>query len=142
MNVHFVREHAGDRISPEKIKVMHDEDTIKCLKWYERHPHVQTFSDAVLTLLKESGKKNTEFSTKNRIHADLISELENDKYYVPSKGNAVILCIALRLTLPHTRELLALGGYNLTNSRKSDLIIRYCIENKIYNMQDISYLLK
>lgn len=142
MNVHFVREHASDRISPEKIKVMHDEDTIKCLKWYENHPKVQTFSDAVLTMLRESSKKNSEFFSKHRFHADLISELENDRYYVPSKGNAVIICIALRLSLPHARELLALGGYNLTNSRKSDLIIRYCIENKIYHLQDITYLLK
>lgn len=142
MNVHFVREHAGDRYSPDKLRLMKDPEAMECLRWYSQHPEIKTFADAVAAYMKKSGRRTSDFGTKYRIHADVLGEIANNPDYEPTKGTVAVLCFAFRLTLPHAKELLAFAGYTLSNSRKSDLIIRYCLENKIYSLQEINYLMK
>jgi hypothetical protein len=44
--------------------------------------------------------------------------------------------------LNQVQELLGLAGYSLSNSDTGDLIVRFCIEKKIYNLLYVNEALK
>ena len=61
--------------------------------------------------------------------------------YIPKKKTIVALAIALRLNLDDTRDLLNSAGLALTNNSKADLIVRFCLENGIYDIFEVNALL-
>lgn len=56
----------------------------------------------------------------------------------PSLKILLTLAIGLRLSLEETFEFLSLAGYVLSSSYTYDIIIIFCIKNKIYDVFDIN----
>ena len=48
------------------------------------------------------------------------------------------MAIGLQLDLIQTQKLLKKAGYALTRSSKADLVVEYCIKNKIYSVTFIN----
>ena len=71
----------------------------------------------------------------------LFSKIRNNPDYRPTKPTAIALALALELDLEGTRDLIGRAGYALTNSSKFDLIIRYFIEQRRYNVVEINTVL-
>ena len=69
------------------------------------------------------------------------SKIRNNPHYKPTKPTAIALAIALELDLADTRDLIGRAGFALTNSSKLDLIVRYFIENRNYNILEINMAL-
>ena len=61
--------------------------------------------------------------------------------YIPAKRTIIALALAMELTLEQTQELLNAGGYTLSNTILSDLIIEICIKEDIYDINDINFIL-
>lgn len=101
----------------------------------------ESFSQMVLRKIKEKGIKNADCYKKANIDKKLFSKIANDVHYNPKKTTAVALAISLELSLEETNELLAKAGYVLSRSNYFDIIIRYCIEHKIYNIHDVNIIL-
>ena len=57
------------------------------------------------------------------------------------KNNLVKLCIALELNIDETNKVLGSAGYILSTNKDFDLVLRYFIINKDYNLQTINEIL-
>lgn len=99
------------------------------------------FTETLLSLIKESGQKNSVIYKKANLTKQHFSKIINDPNYKPTKATAIALALALELDLDGTRDLIGRAGYALTNSSTFDLIIRYFIENKQYNVIEINITL-
>lgn len=99
------------------------------------------FTQTLLDLIDKSGKKDSEIYKKACLSKQLFSKIRKNPDYRPTKATALALAIALELDLEQTRDLIGRAGYALSNSSKFDLIIRYFIEQKIYNVVQINMAL-
>ena len=99
------------------------------------------FTETLLSLIEKSGHKNSVIYKKANISKQHFSKLMNDPDAKPSKQTAIALALALELNLEQTRDLIGRAGYALTNSSTFDLIIRYFIEHRSYNIIEINIAL-
>lgn len=98
----------------------------------------ETFCTKLLERADKSGLLDSDIYKKAGIDRRHFSKIRCDKYYQPKKATAIALCIALELDMDQTKELLGLAGYSLTNSDTGDLIIKFCIERKIYDLIEVN----
>jgi len=96
------------------------------------------FSETLLKLIDQTGKKDSEIYAKANVTRQHFSKIRNNPHYKPTKATAIAFAIALELDLEQTRDLIGRAGYALTNSSKFDVIIMYFIGEKNYNLFDIN----
>ena len=99
------------------------------------------FSETLLKLIDKSGKKDSQIYKRANLSKQHFSKIRNNPDYKPTKPTALALALALELNLEETRDLIGRAGYALTNSSKFDLIIRYFIERKVYDVVQINLTL-
>ena len=99
------------------------------------------FTETLLKLIDKTGKKDSQIYKKALLSKQHFSKIRNNPDYKPTKPTAIALALALELDLEETKDLIGRAGYALTNSSKFDLIIRYFIENKNYNIVEINMAL-
>ena len=96
------------------------------------------FSETLLKLIDRSGKKDAEVYKKANVDRKLFSKIRNNPDYKPSKPTAVAFAIALELSLPEMRDLIARAGSALSASSKFDVIIEYFIMQRDYDIFKIN----
>ena len=99
------------------------------------------FTETLLKLIDKSGKKDSEIYKKANLSKQHFSKIRNNPGYKPTKATALALAIALELNLEETQDLIGRAGYALTNSSKQDLIVKYFILRRNYNIVDINLAL-
>ena len=99
------------------------------------------FTETLLKLIDKTGKKDSEIYKKANISKQHFSKIRNNPDYRPTKPTAIALAIALELDVKAAEDLIGRAGYALSNSSKFDLIIRYFIEEKKYNIVEINMAL-
>jgi len=99
------------------------------------------FSDRLIQLINESGKKDSEIYKKANIDRKLFSKIKNNPGYKPSKATALAFAIALELNLDDTKDLIGRAGYALSGSSKFDIIIEYFIVHERYDIYEINLML-
>ena len=95
-------------------------------------------SETLLKHIDKSGKKDSEIYTRANVSRQHFSKIRNNPDYRPTKPTALAFAIALELDLEQTGDLIGRAGYALTGSSKFDVIIRYFIEQGIYDLFEIN----
>ena len=99
-----------------------------------------SFSSRVQEMVKQRGLKPSDVYDKKhiltkKIYSDM--KTQGDEYK-PKKGTAIAFCLALELDLTETLELLASAGWTLSDSKKIDLIIKWHIETRDFNIMHVN----
>jgi len=95
---------------------------------------VTSFREYLEELLKETGEKDSEVYKRASMSRQLFNKILNKKGYVPSKNTILQLAVGLKLDVKKTRTLLEKAGYALSRSSRTDMVVRYYIENRTYNI--------
>lgn len=101
-----------------------------------------TFKKKLVQLIDKAGMTNSE--VYNRIDMDrrLFSKICSfNNGYMPSKKNILALSIGIKLTAEQAQELLEIAGYTFSKYSKTDIVVKYFLEKKEYNIFKINEVL-
>ena len=101
----------------------------------------ETFSQRLLRMIDERGMSDSEVYNKAYVDRRHFSKIRNDINYTPNKKTVLAFSIALELSLDEAKDLLNSAGYALSRSSKTDIIVAYFLQNKIYDMFEINDIL-
>lgn len=101
----------------------------------------ETFSQRLLRMIDERGMTDSEAYTKAYVDRRHFSKIRKDVDYTPNKKTVLAFTIALELSLDEAKDLLRSAGFALSRSSKTDIIVAYFLQNKIYDMFEINDVL-
>ncbi len=99
------------------------------------------FREILFRLIDQSGMTDVQCYKKANVDKRTFSKIKGQKDYRPSKQTVLAFAIALRLNIRQTQALLATVGFTLSRSILFDVIVRYFIENGIYDVFAINEVL-
>ena len=99
------------------------------------------FSETLLRLIDQRGCKDSAIYKKAHVSKQHFSKIRNNPHYKPTKETAIAFALALELDVEKTNDLIGRAGYTLSRSSKFDLIIRYFIEQKQFDIVQINIAL-
>ena len=115
-------------------------DTFNFLKLFDKNKH-ESFSEMLLRLINESGKKRAVIYARANIDRRHFSKIANHDDYQPSKQTVLAFAIALKLGFEETKAFLASAGFTLSNANLADVIVSAFIENKIFDINLVNQIL-
>ena len=102
----------------------------------------KSFVGYLYSLMDKYGIENpADLYNKANISRQLWSSIISEKSN-PSLNVCIKIALALGITNHECKYLLKKAGYTLASSNKYSLIIRYAIENKIYDIYEVNKLLE
>ena len=108
---------------------------------YISHRKKPGFTITLFQLMDSQGGKDSEIYTRAGLDRRHFSKIRSNPNYQPSKTTAIALALALELDREDAEELLASAGFTLTESVTFDLIIGWCIERGIHNLNEVNQAL-
>ncbi|MGM0750738.1 MAG: hypothetical protein ACQET6_02345 [Bacillota bacterium] len=99
------------------------------------------FSQLLFQFIDAKGQTDTSIYKKARMDRKHFSKIRSVPDYKPGKRTVVALCLSLELTREETDDLLSAAGFSLSDSDRFDLVIQFCIDKKIYDIDDVNQAL-
>ena len=101
----------------------------------------ETFSDMLIRLIREADLDETDVYKRAHIDRRHFSKIRSDRNYKPTLSTVVAFVLALRLDEKQSKVMIKSAGYILNSRSEFSLVIRYCIENRIYDLNDVNAIL-
>ncbi len=109
--------------------------------YVENEINDNTFTSLLLSYIDKKGLKDSDIYHKANIDRRLFSKIRSNEFYHPKKETVIALGLSLELSIEEFEKLLESASYSLPKNNVSDLIIRFCIMEKIYNVIEVNSLL-
>jgi hypothetical protein len=107
----------------------------------ERKINLYKLGNKLIDIQKKKGITSTQFYEQSLISKQTYYDLFKHQKR-PKKTTIIKIVFGCRLDIDDTLELLDYSGYTLSDSSFFDLINRYFIENKIYDLEQLNHYLE
>jgi len=111
------------------------------LEDFINHHRKPTLKHVLFQFIDEKGAKDSDIYKKAGVDRKHFSKIRSNPNYRPGKHTIIALALALELNKDETDELLGSAGFSLSDSDTSDLVIQFCLERKIYSIDDVNQAL-
>ena len=108
----------------------------KCKEYLNKNKSM-SFNEILFSFIDEKGVKDSEIYKKVDIDRKLFSKIRCSNTYIPRRNVIIKLCLALGLERNDFNKLLNSAGYSLSKT-KFDLVISYCLDNSIYDLNIVN----
>lgn len=98
----------------------------------------RTFSSMVLYYMRTKHLCTKDLYERAYIDRRLFHKIVKNKKYHPSKKTVFALCIAFELDYLESMDLLALASYSFASNSRADMILRYFLSKRIYDIDLIN----
>ena len=98
----------------------------------------ETFPQYLLDFIAERGLNEVDVYKKAQLDRRVFSKLRNEKGYMPGKNTLIAIAFGMELTLDEAEDLLKRAGYYLSDYDKTDVIAKFFLEQKIYDLFEIN----
>ena len=110
----------------------------KKIEKYLNQNKSSSFSELLFNFIDKKGLTDTEVYKKVSIDRRLFSKIRCNTNYIPKKENIIKLSLALSLDKQELQKLLFSAGYTLCTNNDFDLVILFCVENKVYDLNVVN----
>ncbi|WP_456272327.1 hypothetical protein [Bacillus sp. AK031] len=100
-----------------------------------------SFREELFHFIDEKGLTDPEVYKRAGIDRKLFSKIRSNPAYKVGKNTAIALALALKLDTYDTEGLLNSAGFSLSGSDTYDLVIRFCLEKEIYDLDGVNQAL-
>ncbi len=100
------------------------------------------FSQVLFNFIDKKGYTDSEIYKKALIDRRHFSKIRSNPQYRPGKNTTIALALALHLTQKETEKLMSSAGFSLSDSETFDLVIQFCLEKRIYDMDEVNQALE
>ena len=105
------------------------------------HREAESFTEYMLRIIRERGLRESDVYNRVFMDRKLFNKIRNNPAYQPSKRTALLLAVALELSLAETKEFLEKAGFVLSHANKTDLVVEFFITNKKYDIMELNEML-
>lgn len=99
------------------------------------------FKETLFSLIDEKGLKDPEVYKRANVDRKTFSKIRCQENYLPRKKIVLALGVALNLSYSEMSDFLSTAGMAFSPASKSDLLVKYFIENNIYDINTINLAL-
>jgi hypothetical protein len=100
-----------------------------------------TWQEMVFRWIDHKEMKDSDVYKRGNISKQTFSKIRSNVDYQPNKDTAIQMCFGLELGLDDSLDLIGKAGFSLSNSIKRDVVVRYFIENSIYEVDTLNITL-
>jgi len=98
----------------------------------------ESFREVLFNYIDLSNKPDSLIYKKACIDRRHFSKIRSDKHYHPSYKTVTLLALALELSTAQYESLLHAAAYSLPKNKKEYIVIRYCFDNKIFDLNKVN----
>jgi hypothetical protein len=111
-------------------------------KFVQNNRKMETFPVLLNRLREEKNMKPQALYKKAFIDRKLYSQIMGKRHYQPSKKTTIAFGLALELPYENFKIFLQSAGFSLNHNDEFDLVIKYCVQNGIYEIIKINEMLE
>ena len=101
----------------------------------------KNFNELLFEYIDNANISDVKLYKKADIDKRLFSKIRSSNEYHPSFGTVTLLAFALELTSVQYEELLNSASYSLPQNSYVNITLKYCFDNKMYNINEVNDLL-
>ncbi|TYQ16756.1 UNVERIFIED_CONTAM: hypothetical protein Cloal_3325 [Acetivibrio alkalicellulosi] len=145
-----LKEYIGYHIynqRPSILKEVRQNDSYyDCFPHFELENYIkenkkEAFNRVLFNFIDKKGLCDSEVYKKAGLDRRHFSKIRSNSAYRLSKNSVIALSLALELEKEETDRLLCAAGFSFSDNDIFDLVIQFCVDKKIFNIDDVNQAL-